>query len=121
MHNAVEHEMGSSHYNFDGFSCITARLEFHFKTILTVYCSQSRCQYILIQFFCDCDTYVNIFSIFFLLAANVDDADGSFLDFLFGGKNKKKYTEETNSDTGKNNHKLIIASIGNQVNLIKAC
>ena len=25
------------------------------------------------------------------------------------------------SDKGKNNHKLIIASIGNQVNLIKAC
>ena len=45
----------------------------------------------------------------------MDDADGSFLDFLFGGKNKKKDTEETNSDTGKNNHKLIIASIENQV------
>ena len=42
----------------------------------------------------------------------MDDADGSFLDFLFGGKKKK---EDTNSDTGKNNHKLIIASIGNQV------
>ena len=57
--------------------------------------------------------YVNIFSIFFLLAANVDDAEGSFLDFLFGGKKKGK--EETNSDTGKNNHKLVIPSVGNQV------
>ena len=118
MHNAVEHEMGSSHYNFDGFSCITARLEFHFKTILTVYCSQSRHQCILIQFFCDCDTMWIFSGFFFLLAANVDDADGSFLDFLFGGKKKK---EETNSDTGKNDRKLIIASIGNQLNLIKAC
>ena len=38
---------------------------------------------------------------------------------LFGGKKKK--AEETIYETGKNNHKLIIASIGNQVNLIKAC
>ena len=42
----------------------------------------------------------------------MDDADGSFLDFLFGGKKKK---EQTNSDTGKNNHKLVIPSVGNQV------
>ena len=45
----------------------------------------------------------------------MDDADGSFLDFLFGGKD----VEETNSDTGKNNHKFIIASIRNQVNFNK--
>ena len=47
---------------------------------------------VLIQFF--------VISICFLITANVDDADGFFL--------------ETNSDTGKNNHKLIRASIGNQ-------
>jgi hypothetical protein len=43
----------------------------------------------------------------------VEDADGSFLDFMasFVGKD----TEQTNSDTGKNNHKLVIPSVGNQV------
>ena len=43
----------------------------------------------------------------------MDDADGFWAEFMdsFVGKD----TEETNSDTGKNNHKLIIASIGNQV------
>ena len=56
---------------------------------------------------------MNICSIYFLLAANVDDADGSWAEFMgiFGGKD----TKETKSDTGKNNHKLMIASIGNQV------
>ena len=56
---------------------------------------------------------MNICSIYFLLADNVDDADGSWADFMgiFGGKDSK----ETKSDTGKNNHKLITASIGNQV------
>ena len=70
MHNAVEHEMGSSHYNFDGFSCITARLEFHFKTILTVYCSQRRRQCILIQFFCDCDTGKSFSEVLILASTN---------------------------------------------------
>ena len=66
---------------------------------------------ILIQFFVI--SICEYFSIYFLLAANVDDADGSFLDFFasFVGND----TKETNSDTGKNNHKLIIASIENQV------
>ena len=66
---------------------------------------------------------MNIFSNYFLLAANVaskemnPNADAEFMAL---------FSEETNSDTGKNNHKLIIASIGNQVmsdpsNVITAC
>ena len=58
---------------------------------------------------------MNIFSNYFLLAANVaskemnPNADAEWAEL------KASFTEETNSDTGKNNHKLIIASIGNQV------
>ena len=58
---------------------------------------------------------MNIFSNYFLLAANVaskemnPNADAEWAEFM------ASITEETNSDTGKNNHKLIIASIGNQV------
>ena len=37
------------------------------------------------------------------------DADASWAEFM------ASITKETNSETGKNNHKLIIASIGTQV------
>ena len=59
------------------------------------------CEYILIQFFLWL-RYVNIFIIYFLLAANVDDADGSLLGLMtsFLGEDTKV---KGNSDTGKNN------------------
>ena len=45
---------------------------------------------------------MNIFSIYFLLAANVDDADGSLLGLMtsFLGEDTEV---KGNSDTGKNN------------------
>ena len=51
---------------------------------------------------------MNIFSNYFLLAANVASKE-------MNPNADAEWAEETNSDTGKDNHKLIIASIGNQV------
>ena len=51
---------------------------------------------------------MNIFSIYFLLVANVVDADDSWVEHMAGLGFVETDSEETNSDTGKNNHKLII-------------